>query len=554
MTTLAINSFSGMMPAVSPRLIGESNAQAATNCDFRDGSLANLIGHLQILNLAKTPPVLSLHRHIQTEPDEAKYWMHWTQDVDVVTGLQASDTEEFTYFTGHDNPKMTFFSAATTGGTNYPVVDYQLGTPAPSAAPLPSITVNGSGDDEDRYYVFTYVAKYLSDARVFEGPPSPAALVTTKATGSTVRVSGLGTAAPSTGTFPTSGNYSITHKRVYRTLPGSNEEFFYVGEVAINTAHLDDNLENDVVAQQGVLNSAVWDAPPIGLIGLIAINNGMLAGFDGRDWYCSEINQPHAWPREYRKSLESTIVAHRAIGGNAVVVATKTIPYVISGTRPESMSREPLASFPQACVSKRSMVSGAGGAWYASPDGLCLVGPGVQKIVTPMTRAQWQAYKPESMHAYWFEGMYIAFFDTGTATGGLIFDPASNSLYQTDVHATAGYVDPIRDALYLAITDTGVAKLKKWGAGSALTKTWRSRQYQLTQPMNMAYGRVVASAYPVTFKVIADSTTRTYTVADASEFALHSGFLARVWEMEASGGGTIHQMAISDDIEELARL
>lgn len=556
MTTLVVSGFSGMTPKVSPRLLGESNAQVATNCDFRAGSLGNLLGLSQVMNLEKTPPVLSMHRHLQNEADEDQYWFHWTSDVDVVTGLQAEDTEEFTYFTGDAYPKMTFFTAATTSGTNYPVAAYQLGTPEPSLVPTATVTVAGTGDDETRYYVFTYVAKYLSGSRVFEGPPSTPVAVATKATGSTVQVGNMGTSQPSGLAFPNTGNYAITHKRIYRTLAGSTEEFFYVGEVAISSATFDDNLASDVVAQQGVLNTTLYDAPPVGLEGLIAINNSMLAGFDGNDWYCSELNQPHAWPRDYRKSMESQIVAHRAIGGNAVVVATKTIPHVISGSRPEAMSREPLSAFPQACVSKRSMVSGAGGAWYASPDGLCLVGPGIAKVVTEgiLTRAQWQAYKPDSMHAYWFEGLYIAFFNTGTSTGGIIYDPATGSFYTTDVYATAGYVDPIRDTLYLAVTDAGVAKLKKWGAGSELTKTWRSRQYQLRHPMNLGWARVIADTYPLTFKTIADGTTRTYTVSNANEFALHAGFLAQAWAMEVTGGGTVHQMAISDNVAELAQI
>lgn len=556
MTTLAVNSFAGMTPRASPRLLGESNAQVATNCDTRSGSLASMLGLSQIMNLAKTPPVKALYRYDQTEQDEDQYWFHWTTDVNVVGGMNAAETEEFVYFTGDTYPKFTYFTPATGGGTNYPVVSYQLGTPAPSAGPTPTVSVDGTGDLETRYYVFTYVAKYLADARVFEGPPSAPVSVDVHPVGATISVAGLGTAAPSTGTYPTSGNYSITHKRIYRTLPGATEEFFYVGEVAISASSFSDTLSNDVVAQQGLLETALYDPAPIGLTGLIAINNAMMAGFDGKDWYCSELNHPHAWPTDYRKTLDSEIVMHQPIGGNAVVVATKTIPHIISGTTPEAMSREPLSNFPQACVSKRSMVSGAGGAWYASPDGICLVGPGVQRVVTEriLLRSQWQAFKPESMHAYWFEGLYIAFYDTGTATGGIIYDPSTNSLFQTDVYATAGYVDPLRDALYLAVTDTGVAKLKKWGAGTALTKTWRSRQYQLRHPMNMAYGRVVADSYPVTFKTIADGTTRTYTVNSSEEFSLHSGFLARVWEMEASGGGTIHQMAISDDIDELAQI
>lgn len=556
MTTLVVNTFAGISPRVSPRLLGESGAQIAIDCDIRSGSLDALLGPSAIMNLAKTPPVLSIYRHGQSEQDEDQYWFHWTTDVDVATGMLANDTEEFTYFTGQDYPRLTYFTVATGGGTNYPVLSYQLGTPAPTTAPTAAVEVEGTGDVETRYYVYTYVAKYLTGSRVFEGPPSDPVGVEVLPDGATVRVSGMGTSAPSNGTYPTTGNYGITHKRIYRTLSGSDEEFFYVGEVAISEATFDDDLSSDIVGQQGLLESALWDAPPVGLTGMIAINNSMLAGFDGNDWYCTELNQPHAWPSDYRKTIESEIVMHRAIGGNAVVVTTKSIPHIIAGTNPQAMSREPLSGFPQACVSKRSMVSGAGGAWYASPDGICLVGPGVAKVVTEgiLTRAQWQAYKPESMNAYWFEGLYIAFYDTGAKQAGLIYEPITSTLIETDLYATAGYVDPLRDALYLAVTDAGVAKLRKWGASTARTYRWKSRQYQLRKPANFSMARVMASAYPVTLNITADGTTRSYTVASAAEFKLHSKFLAQVWEFEVTGTARVFQIALSDDIGELTQV
>lgn len=555
MTSIVLNTFAGMTPLVSPRLLGEGAAQLAEDCDIRSGSLASMLGLSDHGNLPKPAPIASIYRYDQNQTLESLYWFTWQDDVNVAMGLLAQNAEQFCYFTGDDYPRLTYFSAATGAGSDYPVVSYQMGTPAPSIVPTPTVLVEGTGDTETRFYVFTYVAKYLSGSRVFEGPPSAPASVDVLPIGATVRVSGLGTSAPSTGTYPTSGNYLLTHKRIYRTVPGSDEEFFYVGEVAITADYFDDAIANDVVAQQGLLESALYDPAPVGLTGLIAINNAMLAGFDGMDWYCSELNQPHAWPTDYRKSLDAEIVMHQPIGGNAVVVCTKTVPHIISGTRPEAMTREPLA-FPQACVAKRSMVTVPGGAVYASPDGLCLVGPGVQRVLTEgiLSRAQWQAYKPESMHGYWFENQYIAFFDTGSRTGGLVYEPRSNTLIETDIYATAGYVDPLRDALFLAVTEAGIARLKKWSGGASRTFTWKSRQYQLRRPMNLCYARVMASAYPVTLKVTADGVERTYTVSGPAEFRLHGGFLAQVWEVQAQGTGTVYQVVLSDSSEEIASL
>lgn len=60
-------------------------------------------------------------------------FFHWITDVDVERAHIGQDTDERTVFTGDGVPKITDDGIAT-GGTDYPVNDYDLGIPAPAVA------------------------------------------------------------------------------------------------------------------------------------------------------------------------------------------------------------------------------------------------------------------------------------------------------------------------------------------------------------------------------------------------------------------------------------
>jgi len=66
-----------------------------------------------------------------------QFWFRWDGDVDVARGPIAGDTSERTYYTSdNDAPRYTFDPLALTGsGDEYPLDDYLLGVPVPTAAP-----------------------------------------------------------------------------------------------------------------------------------------------------------------------------------------------------------------------------------------------------------------------------------------------------------------------------------------------------------------------------------------------------------------------------------
>jgi hypothetical protein len=109
--------FSGIAPRLDPRRLGETNAQTATNCDLRNGTLRALRGTSAVWTPPKTGPIRTIYRFGQTITDESLYWFHWADDVDVVRGQIAGDTDERTYFAGDSawgHPRVTKASIALT--------------------------------------------------------------------------------------------------------------------------------------------------------------------------------------------------------------------------------------------------------------------------------------------------------------------------------------------------------------------------------------------------------------------------------------------------------
>jgi hypothetical protein len=125
--------------------------------------------------------------------------------------------------------------------------------------------------------------------------------------------------------------------------------------------------------------------------GLTAVANGVFAGFSGNRFCLSEPFLPHAWPIDYRITLEEDIVA---IGGvsNGVVALTDGRPYFITGTDPSAMTAVQM-DIAQACVNARSVVDMGSYLLYAGPDGLVAVTGGQGEVVTQglISAKQWNA-------------------------------------------------------------------------------------------------------------------------------------------------------------------
>lgn len=471
-------------------------------------------------------------------------WFHWNDTeapagVNVARGPIDGDTAERTYWTGEGTPKMTFSPVAVTGGTReYPLGEYTLGVPAPTTAPSTAVTGTGTGNPQSYLWAYTY----LTDQGE-EGPPVFMTSPVEVEDGESVDLSNMDTGP--------AGAYDVSYKRIYRAQVAASgaAAFFFRAQIAVaNTTYTD-----DMSTTGEELLTTTWDPPPTDMAGLVAGPNGMMAGFSANQVCICEPYQPHAWPTEYRVTFPTDVVAI-GVDGQSFVVVTESRPYRLDGIHPDSLTQTGL-DVNQAGVSRRSMVTmgeGAGVLW-ASADGLC-DGYGRNVIEQWMGRDEWRALNPPSIHAYSWDGCYLAFYTKADGTqGGFIFDPGGGqgALTFTDVYADAGYLDPLDGNLYLAINDTVV----RWdGADTNLTLTWKSAQRYLGRPSVMRAAQVIARSYAsTTLKVYADEVlVDTIAITSGKPVRIDKHDLATTYEVEVTGTDDVVRVALANSMAELA--
>jgi len=395
-------------------------------------------------------------------------------------------------------------------------------------------------DIVSRTYVWTWIAT-IGGAQI-EGPPSDPTSVIDVGVGQYVSLTGFPTSPPA--------GYNITGKRLYR-FEGDDISvgYRYVGDITLASASYADSVDVDDLGSANASDD--FFPPPDDLHSLIALPNGVQAGLAGNQLCFCEPYEPHAWPTAYRHSMESDGVALGAIG-NTVVVTTESVPYIAIGSDPRTMSMDKMET-PYACVSKRGLVDMGYSIVYPGIDGLVSVKSGsIPSVITDglISKIDWRALKPDSMHAYRWEDKYLAFYDTGSVQGGLILDPSGQQFAYIDTYATAGYTHQEDGFLYLVIDGAVV----KWDADalSSLTYTWKSKAFDVPRKVSMQVARVWAWGYPVHLKIWGDGTLlHDADVADESEFVIADGLYQR-WEFQVSGTNTVRQVEIAESIQELA--
>ena len=406
MPRLGIQGFDGVFPRASPTMLEQNQATVANNVKLYAGELRYWRGPTVDYTPANVP--VSMYKIYRSG---SSAWMTFTSDTDLVLGPLADTTEIRMYYTStsFSKPRKTNWAMATTA-TPYPASYYNMGVPAPTAAPTVSATASAGATIAGTYvYVYTYVSTFGTIKE--ESGPSPASAVVTLTSGQGTTVGGF-TNAPTTAS-----GYNITAMRIYRSISDSsgNVNYAFVTEIAITAATgvpaSSTYLDILSATQLGsALPSLFWNTPPDALQGLVAMANGILAGFVGNTVYFSEPYYPHAWPSSYSLTVPHNIVGLGAFG-NMLLVATEKFPYVISGSSPGSMSQErlPLA---EPCVSKRSIVSDEYGVSYASPNGLVSVGMGARGVVTTklFRRDEWQTLTPSSLIGAVYDNKYFGVF------------------------------------------------------------------------------------------------------------------------------------------------
>lgn len=464
MPVLKIEQFSGEIPRTSATMLKPNEATVAENVKLYSGELRTWRGRaLEYAPFTIAP--LSIYRFYNPTLDEA-VWLTWQTDVDVCRS-SLDDTEDFRlYYTGDGAPKKTNWDlASNTVSAVYPDGYLKMGVPAPAAAATVADTASGSSVvAETRYYVYTYVSTFGNLTE--ESAPSPVSAAVTISTGRRVTINGF-------ETVPTT-DLNITHRRIYRTLPGEQATgtFAFVAEIPVATTSYIDNLLAPALGE--ALTTTEWDEPPDELEGLTSMANGMMAGFVGNSVYFCEPYFHHAWPAEYRQSVPDKIVG-LASYGNTLVVMTTGQPYLMVGNTPTELSVDKVP-IPEPCISKRSIAADAYGALYASPNGLVAIGPKERGVITNslFRRDEWQEYAPTTMVGEIYDGKYFATFassEQGNRTmiisrddfPALAFLSERAADFYTDVEeGNLYYLDPDDDTIYQFDVDAVNPYIYEW--------------------------------------------------------------------------------------------
>ena len=530
--------FRGELPILDPRLLPENNAQTARNLALGRGTLRPQNDTLIDSALPDTINPANLYRY-DVGNDGSGFWFSWgaQYDIDVVRSPIANDAYARVYWTGQDAPKMGSLAQVTTGTGPYPSAWYELGVPAPASGPsvvAPEDRTEVPDTALETVYVVTLVSAFGE-----EGPPSDPS-------GFVLRWDDVDT-NPDFGevevTLPgvPTANLDITKKRLYRVESGG--QYQLVTELTAATGTYTDNVLSE---QLGLaLESIEWDAPNAAMQGLTVLPNGILAGFFDNTLAFCEPYLPHAWPIDYQLAFDDPIVAIASISGGLIVTTTGQ-PWLVTGSSPEAMAQMML-DVNQPCLSKRSMVDMGGYAIYAGHDGLIAVGGTEAQVITSqvLTRKQWQALNPSTIHGYRYDRAYLGFYDGGS----FLFTPGQGIEFY-DTVASAGYYDLSDDILYLIQG----ADITQWDKGNPLTYTWRSKIHEIPPgSAGFSCGKVIAYTYPVQLTVYADGeTVVTHTVQSPSMFRMPSGFtLSRDWQIELQGVNEVSSVQIASSPGEL---
>ena len=340
-----------------------------------------------------------------------------------------------------DGPNCGFVTGISDDGTPQYVTRYS------------GFTVNATGSTG---YVpvpiaVSYVYTFVNDLG-WESAPSPASDTVTRPDGVSVVVT-MAT------TYPEDSAYAVTTKNLYRAVTGATGTVFKLvaSGIPLATATYNDVLDDSELGKD-VLLSDDWDLPNPDMEGIIALPNGIMAGFFKNQLCLSAQGAPWAWPVAFRLPTDTDIVAIANID-NTIVIGTKSFVYTATGNSPDSFSMSKPGEA-QSCASKRSMTYVDGfGVVFSSPDGfqVCAGSAGNVRNATSsiFNKRQWQALDPTSILSAVHDGVLHFFYDAGATQGGYALDTSSDGfgLIQLSYHATAAHVDPVTDTLYLSLSE-----------------------------------------------------------------------------------------------------
>ncbi len=433
------------------------------------------------------------------------------------------------YVTAANLTTNTFTFSATAGGTA--IATSSTGT---------AVTANAVGVDTARAYLTTWVSAYDE-----EGPASAPVVKTGPPNGSW-DLTLTAAAADDIG----GPDRDLTHTNIYRTVTSSQgvATYFFVAQIPIATLSYSDTQSDATVSANSQIESTNWVAPPTDLQGIVAMPNGILAGWRLNEiWFC-EPYRPHAWPAAYSIVVDYPIVG-LGVTNQTLVVCTQGFPVSVSGIHPASMAQSKSASL-EPCLSRGSIVSTTEGVYYASPNGLVFAGQGSINNITRalITKDKWHTLTSSLTlraarlgTAYYafgsarsgvfdslsFDPLSFAQEDFAGSYSGVVIDPADQRVAFNIVSdrdpVTSVMNDPWSGEVFI-IKDSNLYRLNLSNEDSArLVYKWRSKIFQSPKPMNLGAMRVSWTA-PATAPDAAGTLPMTTTSAEFPELPVGSTY------------------------------
>lgn len=533
---LSIANPRGVAPSIDPRFLAENQAQKAINTRFLK-AWEGWPAPVKVANFKRSAPINTI---FLGGTNEATDWWEWQTDVRAVRAPRYGNNSII--FTGDGVPKITDATLSAGVGA-LPNAAYDLGLVYPGTAP--SVSVSGSPvsteADIDVFVVYTFV-----DSKGKESRPSPPSTMVIAKGSQTINVSGMATP---------SGNNSYTGKRIYATAGASSSGFFLRGEVPAGTATFSfptarTDTGTGSTAQDALVTQSFF-GPPADMHSLVYMPGEFLAGISGDELIFSDPAYLYAFDPDKRIKVYEKPVSLQVFG-NTLVVGTEGRPYFYQGVDPAGLM-EVKGEGPFACVSRRSMVDcdGAGVA-YASTEGFVFQGQAGMRMLTPnYLLDDWEALNPSSMHAVYWSGTVIAFYDAGGSNKGAIVIPLSDQEdpYFWSQWASAAYVDRRNNRLYLALTDG----IYRWNAGSPLAWTWESKVFAM--PQRTAWAALqVRSEGPVTIVGKADGRVQWTRIANNETVTVGGGYLGAEWTFEFQSSAKMTSFDIATSLGELTQV
>lgn len=545
---MRLTGFQGIRPRTSPRLLGDTVAQVASNVNLISGEARPTSLPELVADSTKTGPLLTLYK-----ADDI--WFTWDKDVDVCRSPLPGAAKWV--YTGDYEPRIT--TAALAAGDAAPTACRVLGVPAPVTAP--TVTPSGGAlTDVTRYYCYTFYDDWDQESApsalsaATTGKPDgtwavtgmdiapansgditavtyvdTAVTITTTSShfnraGERVAIAGVTTvtsingtwtltavdfaaktmtftvdttptgvyndATDTTDTWVREAPHGTVTKRLYRT-SGTTAQFQMVAEgiTASGATAYDDTLSDDAIAGDELI-SADWAMPPVDLAGVMTLPSGSLCGFSGNEVCLSEPFQPHAWPAAYRKRAKFPVVAVAQFT-SGIVVGTTGEPSAIIGHEPGQMTVEPVTGA-NPCLSKRSMIGLGDRVGYATAHGYFTIGDNGTDLLSKewYSRDEWDNLDPVTMIAEAVRGrLYV--MTQGQGPKLLIFDFLDGTgLTTSDVDATELFADAISGKLY--ISDRSNEDIREFDPndGVYMDMDWMSKEFILPEPVNLGAARV----------------------------------------------------------------